>query len=175
MSSKHSKTLADYEEEAILKYEKEHSGAFSMEEVADELLADGWEVNVPSKKAVLTKRLKRRARELRSTDEQGRKVRTMHAAKITKHEAGGGEVTEVVYDHRLGMSFEHALTSFQQRYENCSKQEKSLWRDLDSFNDNNPNAKLQKIQKEFLFIDGDVEETQEVETIQESATPRRLH
>lgn len=161
------KTIAEYEEEAILRYANEHPESFEMEDLSAELLADGWDVSVPSKKAVLTKRLKQRARELRTKDKKGRKVRSMHAARTTMGEADGSKTTSVKYAHIYSMSFDHAYISFRQRFENNQKQDNALWRDVDSFNDYNPNAGLQKIQKE-LFCPDDEQEEQVVEILEET-------
>lgn len=161
------KTRAEFEEEAILNYASEHPESFDMGDVADELLADGWEVSIPSKKSVLIRQLKQRARELRTKDKKGRKVRSMHAAKTTMEEADGSKTTSVKYAHIFSMSFDHAYISFRQRFENNQKQDNALWRDVDSFNDYNPNAGLQKIQKE-LFCPDDEQEEQVVEILEET-------
>jgi hypothetical protein len=168
------KTIAEYEEEAILKYVNEHSESFEMEDLSEELLADGWDVSIPSKKTVLTKRLKQRARELRTKDKQGRKVRSMHAAKTTREEADGSKTTSVKYAHIYSMSFDHAFISFRDRFENNQKQDNALWRDVDSFNDYNPNAGLQKIQKELFCLD-DEQEEQVVEILEEILPKQFVH
>ncbi|HEX3998552.1 MAG TPA: hypothetical protein VHX65_08395 [Pirellulales bacterium] len=164
--AKQGRTQAEYDEEAILQHEREHDGAFHMEELAAKLLSEGWEVKIPSPKAILTRRLKRRSRELQGYDKQNRKRRIMHANKVVKIGPDGEPKTEVVWDHIDNMAWDHALSAFQQRFENTQKQDHALERDMGSFNDNNPNAVEHKIQKEMLFTYGDRQE-QVVEKIEQ--------
>lgn len=145
------KTQADFDAEAIRAYEQQTERPFPMEELADHLLAEGWEVRIPSKRMVLARRLKQCAREMREQDAQKRKVRSMIAAKIPKINDKGEPTSEVVWDHIHGMSWDHAITAFKQRLDNHQRQDRALDRDIGSFNDNNPNAREHKIQKEMLF------------------------
>jgi hypothetical protein len=171
--AKVAKTQQDFEGEAILNFEKEHDGPFRMEELAAELIANGWEVKVPTREAILTRRLKRRARELREVDAQKRKVRSIIAAKIMKPGPDGEMVTEVQYDHIHGMTWTHALTAFKQRCDNHTRQNNALDRDIGSFNDNNPNARDHKITKQML-LSFEGEAAQLVETIKESDAAKRI-
>lgn len=170
--AKLAKTQAEFDEEAILQYDREQGRPFPMEELAQNLINQGWKVRIPSAAVVLTRRLKRRARELREVDPQKRKVRSMHAAKVSKIDEDGQQIFEVVWAHIKTMDSHHALTSFQQRYENHKKQDRALDRDMASYNDNNPNAAEHKIQKEMLFT-LDEREEQVVETIKKKPAKKK--
>jgi hypothetical protein len=170
--AKRAKTQAEFDAEAIISYERERAGAFPMEELADKLLGEGWKVKRPSDRTLLTRRLKKCARELREVDPQNRKVRSMHAKKIEKIGPDGQRTFEIVWDHIYSMEFHHALASFQQRFENGQRQDRALDRDIASFNDNNENAIGHPIQKE-MFAMADEREEQIVEAIEQDAPPKK--
>jgi hypothetical protein len=170
--AKRAKTQAEFDTEAILQYVNARDGAFPMEELADKLLKDGWKVPIPSQRRILTRRLTKQARELREVDPQNRKVRSMHAKRIHKIGPRGKEQLEIVWDHINRMDWHHALTSFQQRFDNHQRQDRALDRDIASFNDNNPSATEHKLQKEMLFM-ADEREEQIVEKIEQDAPKKK--
>lgn len=154
-------------------YRQEHPGPLRMEDVAEWIIRNkDWDPPRPNPKRILTRDLKRSAREHRMSDPQGRTVRVMHAAKIERVDLNGNLVFDVVWDHLYEMSLDHGIMAFMQRHENIGKQCNSLHRDTQSFNDNNPNARGHEIQLSFTFM---VEEPVEqiVETIQESSGPEK--
>jgi hypothetical protein len=170
--AKAAKTQDEFDKEAILKFQNEHDGPFRMEELAAQLLKEGWKVKVPSEQTILTRRLKSAARDIHAVDKQRRKHRTIIAAKISKIGPDGEPTTEVQYDHIHSMTWTHALTAFKQRNDNKTRLDNALDRDIGSFNDNNPNAKDHKITKQML-IDFDGSAEQLIETIKESDDTKR--
>lgn len=97
-------------------------------------------------------------RSKRRTDDQGRRVRAMHAAKYPRMDKNGQLFFETMWDDGETMSADHAHVSFTQRWYQIAGECRSLKRDMDSWNDNNPNAVGHKIQKSFNF-DLEIEET----------------
>src|SRR4051812_25029940 len=93
------KTQQEFDIEAIVEFKRKHEGSFRMEQLATQLLAEGWAVKIPSPKAVLTRRLKTAARQIHHIDQQKRKVRTIIAAKVSKMGPAGEQVSETLYDH----------------------------------------------------------------------------
>jgi hypothetical protein len=134
-------------------YRRERGGAYSMEDLSDWILANRLlpppRVNP---RQILVRKLKQAARRRRFTDLQGRAVRTMVAAKYERLDENGNMILEVVWDYLHEMSVDHALVSFSQRDENICKQRRSATRDVQSFIDNNPNAKGHEAQFQFGFM-----------------------
>lgn len=75
----------------------------------------------------------------------------MHAARYPKGEKDGQLLFETMWDHIDTMSAEHARVSFNQRAQQIIGECRSLKRDQDSFNTNNPNADGHQIQRSFDF------------------------
>jgi len=169
LAKPYSQNLLDY----IAEYRREHPGEVRMEDVADWMIEeDLWDPPKRGVHGLLTKDLKRVARESRIEDPQGRKVRAMHAAKTERVDANGNKIFDVVWDHLFEMSHDHALKSFFQRHDNIAKQCNALNRDVQSYNDNNPNAEGREIQLEFDFMVNEAAEDV-VEEILESNDPKR--
>jgi transposase InsO family protein len=163
----------EYLVDFIEDYRRKHPGELQMEEVAAWAIAeDLWEPRPQNPVRQLARELRRVARKMRVEDPQGRKVRAMHAAKHQRVDANGNKVFDVVWDYLFTMSDDHALKSFTQRGENIRKQCDALNRDIESFNDNNPNAEGREIQLKFAFM---VEKPvdQAVHAIEESAIPKK--
>ena len=106
----------------------------------------------------------------RRTDAQGRRVKAMHAAKYPRMDKSGQLRFETMWDDGETMIADHAHVSFTQRWYQIAGECRSLKRDMDSWNDNNPNAVGHEIQKSFNF-DLEIEDTSDamVEVFEESS------
>ena len=117
-------TLArsDTEREFMMKlvreFQKEegHAGPLNSADVAVWAI-NNHKWNPPRRSLVsdLKKRLSRAARRQFHTDKQGRRVRTMHAARYGKATEGGQMVFETIWDELETMSMDHARISYTQR------------------------------------------------------------
>jgi hypothetical protein len=155
----------------ILAYQKRHPGAAHLNAVAQWILDQGlWEPPCRLRPlTILTRDLKRAAKESRIVDPQGRKVRAMLPAKIERVDSKGNKVFDVVWDHIFKMSAHHALLFLSQQYENIEKQCRSHKRVMESVHDNNPNCKqlqLELFDYDFRFATENLD--QPSETIIES-------
>ena len=156
--------------EFVRDYQGKHPGPVNLKHVATWLL-DNDICGLPRRSQVnqLAKELAAAARAKRITDLQGRRVRAMHAVKAERVDANGNRIFDVVWDHIHEMSADHATASFTQRHSNIEKQCVSHNRDVQSFNENNPNARDIQLTFEYIF-DHAIEEPgpQVVEKIAES-------
>jgi len=151
------------EENANKPFENRFVAAWAMKEKM-------WSGPLPgSLPKVLKKELSRVAKKARHIDQQGRSVRTLHAAKIALSLSDGKPVQRVLWDHLDTMSLDHAQTSFTQRWVQIAGSSTSLSRDKDSFNQNNPNAAGRPIQLTFNF--DQVVDQAEKQEIQEVPLP----
>ena len=167
------KTEAEYLKYVLIQFKKEHSGAFSDDELLDWALENDYvDLPKPNPRAILKRQLKRMLRGARIHDPQGRKVREMLAAREEPVDAAGNKVFPVMWDHIHEMSLKHALNSFEQRDENINKQKQSASRDLQSCLENNPNVAGHESNFLFDFMTKEPE-TQVVEAIQETGTPAK--
>jgi hypothetical protein len=166
------KTGAEYWQFLWRKYQQKFPGPFSPNAVVDWAVANGL-ADLPKidPRKLLVRDLKRAAREIKITDPQQREVREMLPAKVPIVGADGQMFMEVVYDHIHSMSADHALLAFDQRDENIVKQKRSATRDLESFLDNNPNAKGHEHQFVFEFLEHTPEQ-KPVAKIEESPTKK---
>lgn len=169
------KTDAEAWKDISQQYQKEHPGAFRPDDVVEFALRHGL-ASLPTvdPKTILKKRFKDAMRRMRMDDPQGRRVRTMLAAKVPNglSDEDGNLLFDLRYDHIHGMSVDHALNAFEQRDSNIAKQRRSASRDLESFLENNPNAEGYEYQFEFDFMK-EPEEEQVVETISETGSHRK--
>lgn len=152
----------------LREYQAEHGkGPVSFSSVAVWLLNNKkWSPPIANVVSDLSKRLARAARKLHHIDVQGRRVRTMHAARYQTLTANGQLVFETIWDQLEIMSEDHARVSFTQRYNHIDRECKSLNTDMASFADNNKNASLAR-QLEFTFnfgfgLDAPVDQNTEV-------------
>ena len=168
------KTRSDALIDFIDEYQKEHRGPVRMENVAKWVIDHGlYDPPFRNPAKELARELRKAAREKRIEDAQGRRVRAMHAAKAERVDANGNRIFDVVWDHIHDMSADHATRSFTQRCENIAKQSNALNRDVQSFNDNNPNAPPGGIQLTFDAIWSTPEPSEQiVEEIQETGKPK---
>ncbi len=148
------KTYAESLNDLIFEYRVENNNQpFSMQDVAV------WAVNnrkwAPQPRSLtreLARHLSKAAKIQHHTDPQGRKkVRTYHAAKFEKINKKRQRIFRVIWDYIYSMSLDHAHVSFNQRRAQLSGGCKSLDTDINSFNDNNPNALGNEIQMSFDF------------------------
>jgi len=155
------------------RYQSEHPGPFLVEDFVDWALALRLAdlPKVDAKKALIRK-ARQATRAARITDKQGRVVRELLPAKIPIKVDENGQILlfEVQYDHLHTMSLDHALLAFDQRDDNIRKQKRRATSDLQSFLDNNPNAKGREHQFVFEFVHEE-SETQKVEVIDDSWRP----
>jgi hypothetical protein len=147
------KTYTESLFDLIAEYRAE-SGAqpFSMMDIATWAIQNRkWSPQPRSLMRELAKHLSKVAKLRHHTDPQGRSVRTFHAARFERSIASGQRIFDVVWDHILSMSLDHARISFEQRREQLAGGCRSLDRDVRSFNDNNPNASGREVQMSFDF------------------------
>lgn len=127
-------------------------GPVSMGSIAAWIVNEGkW---IPPRSNVISdlkKRLARAARKMHHRDAQGRRVRTMHAAKYQRLTANGQLVFETIWDQLETMSEDHAMVSFTQRYGLIERQSQSLNTDICSFVDNNQNAQTLAVLRQMHF------------------------
>jgi len=169
------KTEAEIWNDISRQFQDEHPGAFRPDDVVEFALRHGLtDLPTVDPKAVLKKRFKDAMRRIRMDDPQGRRVRTMLAAKVPNGlmDENGNLVLDLKYDHIHRMSVDHALNAFEQRDNNITKQRRSASRDLESFLDNNPNASGHEHQFEFDFMK-EQEEEQVVEVISATGSRRK--
>lgn len=150
------KPLSDRDTELldfIMQFQREHfDKPFETGHVAAwAIRAKLWRAPPRSLYRELKKELSRIAKKARHLDQQGRSVRTMHAAKYAAILSDGKMVQKTLWDHIDTMSVEHAETSFRQRWDQLAGASVSLRNDVDSFNDNNPNAMGKPVQLTFNF------------------------
>jgi hypothetical protein len=152
----------------ILRYQREHPGPARMDQVAEWVCQQGlWEPRKVRPTTILTRELKRAARESRVTDPQGRKLRAMLPAKIERVDIHGNRVFDVVWDHVFEMSAHHGLLFLSQQYENIEKQCRSHNRVKVSVLENNPNfreVQLDLFDYDFRYATGE-RKTQRIEKI----------
>ena len=136
------KTTSEQWQSHWRKYQSEHPGAFRPKKFIDWAIAKEL-VDIPEEdpRDILVRAFKKAAREIKIRDPQDRIVREMLPAKVPCIDENGQMFLAVTYDHIHSMSADHALLVFDQRNENIGKQKRSATRDLQSFLDNNPNAK----------------------------------
>ncbi len=149
-------------------YQRVHPGPFRPRAVVDWAIDNGL-ADLPkvNPKSVLVRRFKRAAREIRIKDPQGRAVREMLPAKLPVVDENGNLFLDLRYDHIHTMSAGYARLAFEQRDENIAKQKHAATRDLQSFIENNPNAKGHESQFVFDFM-VDAPAAAVVEKIEES-------
>jgi hypothetical protein len=97
----------------------------------------------PSRRSMIkevARQFSRAAHRRHHRDQQGRRVRTYHAAKYQKMTANGQLVFETMWDHIETMNTDFWRMSSSQRLSQIAGECRSLKRDDDSFADNNPNA-----------------------------------
>ncbi len=147
------KRYSDALMDIIEQYRKENPGRpITMQEVAQWAVIHGqWYPKRRNPTRELAKDLARASRSKYTTDPQGRSVRAMHAARYERVDENGNRIIDVVWDHIYEMSLDHAEVSFEQRYQQMADEARALDRDMNSFNDNNPNAADGFIQKTFDF------------------------
>jgi hypothetical protein len=125
--------------------------------------------------ALHARKLKHAIRRARIRDLCGRQIQPVVAIKIEKMTAGGQKVFDVIYDYLHQMSLDHALSHFEQKDSNISKQRVASTRNLQSCLDFNPNIKGHEDKFRFLFVmeasGGVVEEVIEESTIQPPKLP----
>jgi hypothetical protein len=157
----------------IRSYRLNHSGQWVARLIAKWGYGEGFRPPPPNLEKILERDIKKAAREMRIVDDQKRTVRAYLPMKIEEiDEKGQKHIVDVVWDHIHEMSEHHAISHFGQRVENIQKQQNAYNRDVDSYCDNNPNAK--NTQMLFRFALGDITEPQIVEQIEESPKPKRI-
>ena len=140
--------------ELIEKYREKHNDKpFMMDDLAEWAFQTGGHAIVRlNAKRELKRNLTKAARKKQVRDAQGRTVRKFHAANFPRVDENGNMIFDAVWDHIHNMSFDHAALSFiDGRRGQLSGGCKSLNNDIQSFNDNNPNAANDKIQISFDF------------------------
>lgn len=170
------KTYNDQLVDYIKLYQQEHPGPVRMDQVADWVCQQGlWKPRSVRPETILTRELRRAARESRITDPQGRKLRAMLPAKIERLDIHGNRIFDVVWDHVFEMSAHHGLLFLSQQYENIEKQCRSHSRVKSSVADNNPNfqsVQLGLFDYDFRYATGE-KAPQNVEKIAESVVRPR--
>ncbi len=170
------KSYGDLLLDLIEQYREEHQNKpFNMDDLADWAFeTGGHDIVRLSAKRELKRNLTKAARKKKTRDTQGRLVREFHAAKYPRVDENGNMILEAVWDHINAMSFDHAALSFiDGRRGQLSGGCKSLKADIDSFNDNNPNATQDKIQISFDFtFDVEDDEADETDTSSDIAKRR---
>ena len=150
----HNKSYIDNMYDHLQEYRTTHGdGPVRMENVAVWMLNEKkWQPEHRRVLKELARHLSAAARAKHHKDPQGRRVRTMHAAKYPKGQTADGQLLfETMWDHIETMSAEHGRVSFQQRHHQIAGECRSLKRDQDSFNVNNPNAHGHESQLSFNF------------------------
>ena len=151
--------------ELIDRYRDEHQNRpFTMDDLTDWALdTGGHDIVRVNARRELKRNFTKAARKKKRRDAQGRLVRELHAAKFPRVDENGNMIFDAVWDHINTMSFDHAAMSFiDGRRGQLAGGCKSLKSDIDSFNDNNPNAKDAEIQISFDFT-YDVEDDEDPE------------
>jgi hypothetical protein len=165
-----SESESEYLKRLLDEYRDGHSDEpFTMYDVA--YWAHGSKKWIPPNAQIirdLAARLSRAAKLKKHTDLQGRRVRSMHAAKYPKIGKNGQLTFETMWDYMEEMSLEHATVSFTQRWHQLVGGARSLKTDVDSFNDNNVRAVGKPVQLAFNF---EFAAEQPVEQVIDAITP----
>jgi hypothetical protein len=174
----HSESETDFMNRMIDEYTRTHGdeGLFKMRSVASWMVRrKDW--TIPQSQVIkdLAHRLSKAAKKKHHTDPQGRKVRTLHAAKYPRVDKHGQPFFETMWDYMQTMSAEHALVSFTQRHGQLEGGCRSLKTDVDSFNENSPRAVGNEIQLSFNFefmLDSVPDQVVETIAPSEALTPK---
>ena len=155
-------------------YRSQFGGRYRMEDVTKWILDNELLPRLSiSPERLLTRKLKQAARRRRFKDDQQRTARHTLAAKYKRIDKNGNMFFAVLYDRLHEMSADFALTAFAQRDKIIEKQRLAATRDVQSFLDNNPNAKGYESQFRFGFM---LEEPVAVvvETVEETSVSESL-
>lgn len=119
-------------------------------------------------KREIAKRLAKAQNRKRIRNAQGNRVRVFHAGKLPVVGKGGRIVQKTFCGDRLEISASFAHTSMEQRHRQAEGFCRSMYKDAQDLNDNNPNLKGNALQLEldFRYLDGgsDTERVQIIPT-----------
>jgi hypothetical protein len=114
----------------------------------------------------IARRLAKAENRKRQRNEQGKRVRVYHAAKLPVPSKKGGMVQKTFWAHRSEVSASFAHSSFEQRQKQAEGFCRSMCNDAQDLNDNNPNLKgnLIQLDLDFSYVEGS-KAVQRVQTI----------